>query len=319
MNYKIIIYIITLTLFSAMIGGGAVYIATNYKTKPNTSETTTSSESRLNSKVFSSSSLADTISSSSLISNSSSKSAIVEPEEKPTGQKFTGWLGSTNIEMYLNFKQDKITGKYYNSYDKKWYTLDGVYQGNGNDQSGSISLSEFDGNLITGNFFFGSTNPTKFSNQAESNIAYNNNGMYGMGNSNYGLPAGLYYTNKLNTLTGSYSDKKGANYDLFVSATQADIDYFADQTKELKVLRIDSGNPGDTTMFEQNGKYYFTYEDWKIPKDTKVGDKLKITGKIRSFNNSQGIEIKPYIDQNNPNVYESTSQGIFQISDVKKI
>lgn len=218
--------------------------------------------------------------------------------------------------MYLNFKQDKITGKYYNSYDKKWYTLDGNYQGN--DQTGTINLSEYDDNLITGNFSFNSTNPVKYANQQENNSAYNQNGMYGTSNL-YGLPAGLYYTNKLNTMTGYYSDKKGIGYDIFVSATTYDIDNFLDQTKDVKVVKLDSGNQGDTTMFEQNGKYYFTYEDWKIPKDIKIGDKLKITGKIRSYNNSQGLEIKPWTNEQNPGQYESTSQGIFQISEVKKV
>jgi hypothetical protein len=318
MNYKIILYIITLSLLSMIIGGGAVYLLSNYNNKPNLSRSTTSAnsqESITTSKVDSiSSSSISNLNISSLVIQSSIAAASSTSEEKPIGQKFTGWLGSTNIEMYLTFKQDKITGKYYNSYDKKWYTLDGNYEIDYTNQYGRLNLNEYDGNLISGNIGFNSQNAIQFSNQNESNTAYQNNNFIG-----YSIPAGLYYTNKLNTLSGYYSDKKGGNYDLFVSATQADIDYFIDQTKELKVLKLDSGNSGDTTIFEQNGRYYFTYEDWKIPKDIKVGEKLQITGKIRSYSSPQGIEIKPWVNEQNPNVYESTSQGIFQISDVKKI
>jgi hypothetical protein len=317
MNYKIIIYIITLTLFSAMIGGGAVYIATNYKLKAPVNENSTTSESSSSSSksLTNSSSISeDKNTSSSIISKSSEKEKALTPEEKPIGQKFTGWLGSTNIEMYLNFKQDKITGKYYNSYDKKWYTLDGNYEIDYTKQYGRININEYDNNLISGNLGFNNQNPYKFVNQNEQNIANQNYTFVG-----YSIPAGLYYTNTLRTLSGYYSDKTGQSYDLFVSSTQSDIDNFIDETKELEVIKLDSGNPGEVTMFEQNGKYYFTYEDWKIPKDIKVGDKLKITGKIRSFNNPQGFEVKPWVNEQNPGKYESTSQGIFQISDVKKI
>jgi hypothetical protein len=319
MNYKIILYIFTLVFFSAVIGGGAVYIFTNSKTKPNISESLSSESSSSVSKTSSSSSVIDLKPSSTLAVSSSSKAVITEPEEKPTGQKFTGWLGSTNIEMYLNFKQDKITGKYYNSYDKKWYTLDGNYRDNNNGQSGTIELNEYDGNLIVGTLSFSSTNTRKFANMAENN-SLNDQGYLGMNGSSFiSLPAGQYYTNTIRTMTGYYSDKKYNSYDLFVSSDQTDIDNFVEQTKDLKVAKLDSGNQGDSTMFEQNGKYYFTFEDWKIPKDIKIGDKLKITGKIRSYNNSQWIEIKPYTDQNNQGQSETTSQGIFQISDVKKV
>jgi hypothetical protein len=164
---------------------------------------------------------------------------------------------------------------------------------------------------------FNSTNPAKFSNQKESNEVFNFNGQ---GNYNgYGIPAGLYYTNTLKTLSGYYNDKKGLSFDLFVSANQSDIDYFTDITKEYKLARLDSGNQGDSTIFESNGNYYFTFEDWMLPKDLKVGDKVKITGRIRSYNNSQGVEIKPWVSPENPGQYESTSQGIFQISSAKKI
>jgi hypothetical protein len=316
MNYKIIIYVVTLTLFSAMIGGGAVYIATNNnKGKSNISDIseTISSSSKIE---ISSSSAASEKTSSSSVSKSLVKETVIVTEEKPTGQKFTGWLGSTNIEMYLNFKQDKITGKYYNSYDKKWYTLDGVYRDNNMGQSGqtgSIELSEFDNNLITGNLNFNLQNPTKYTNQSQQNSIYQNGNDYA-----YGIPAGVYYTNTIKTMGGYYNDKKYGNYDLFVSSNQADINVFTDKSIEVKVVKVDDGNNGSTTIFEQNGNYFFTFEDWKLPKDIKVGDKLKIIGKIRSYSSSQSIEIQPWKDTF-PGVYESTSQGIFQITDLKKI
>jgi hypothetical protein len=315
MNYKTLVYIISLIVFSALIGGGAVYIATNNKSKPNPDQGSNTSISSSPATSVNST-IDEKISSSSLIKSSALTSSSVE---KPEGQKFTGWLGSTNIEMYLDFKQDKITGKYYNSYDKKWYTLDGNYRDNNNGQSGTVELNEYDGNLITGTLSFGSTNPRKFANMAENN-SLNDQGYLGMGGSSFtSLPAGQYYTGTIRTMTGFYYDKKQNSFDLFVSSDQTDIDNFVDQTKDLKVVRLDTGNPGDATLFEQNGKYYFSYEDWKIPKDTKVGDKLRITGKIRSYNNSQWIEVKPYIDQNNQGQNETTSQGIFQISEAKKV
>jgi hypothetical protein len=318
MNYKTIIYILALTLVSAIIGGGAVYLAVNSR-GGNTSVSQSSNISEENQKVSSTqvtSNLVETSSSSPSVkeTDKTEKSVIKLDEEKPVGQKFTGWLGSTNIEMYLDIKQDKITGKYYNSYDKKWYKLDGYFQSN--DQTGTINLNEYDGNLVVGNMSFSSTNPAKFANSAENNAVYNN----GFGGFNgYGIPAGLYYTNTLKTLSGYYNDKKGLGYDLFVSANPADIDYFTDITKEYKVVKLDSGNQGDSAVFESNGSYYFTYEDWTLPKDMKVGDKLKITGKIRSYNNSQGVEIKPWVSPENQGQYESTSQGIFQIGSAKKI
>jgi hypothetical protein len=321
MNYKTIIYILTLTLVSAIIGGGAVYLATNSRGKNNSlSESVNSSESvEKSSTVQTISSIVEKqISSSAKLEEApvkTEKSTIKPDEEKPTGQKFTGWLGSTNIEMYLDIKQDKITGKYYNSYDKKWYKLDGYFQSN--DQTGTINLNEYDGNLVNGNLSFSSTNPAKFSNQKENNEVFGYNG-FGSFNG-YGIAAGLYYTNTLKTLSGYYNDKKGLGYDLFVSTNPADIDYFTDITKEYKVVKLDSGNQGDSAVFESNGSYYFTYEDWMLPKDMKVGDKLKITGKIRSYNNSQGVEIRPWVSPENQGQYESTSQGIFQIGSAKKI
>ena len=119
---------------------------------------------------------------------------------------------------------------------------------------------------------------------------------------------------------GYYTEKNSStnSYDIFVSAEPADIADFTDKVIEAKVAKLDDGNPFNSTIFEQNSNYYFTYEDWKT-KDLKVGDKVKITGKIRSFNTAQVIELKPYIDQDNPGIFESTSAGIFQISDIKKI
>ena len=321
MNYKIILYIITLILFSTMIGGGAVYIAINNKSKSILNETISSSESSSNvSKISSSSSSsANSIVEDKTLSSSSAKSsakvALNDTEEKLTGQKFTGWLGSINIEMYLNFEKDKITGKYYNSYDKKWYKLDGIYRDNlmgQPGQSGSIELNEFDNNLITGNLSFNTPNPVKFTNQNQQNGLFQNGNNY-----TYGIPAGVYYTNSIKTMGGFYSDKKFGQYDLFVSSNQSDIEDFTEKVIDVKVVKLDDGNPGNSTIFEQNGNYFFTYEDWKA-KDLKIGDKVKITGKIRSFNNPQSLEVQPWKD-NIPGIYESTSQGIFQISDVKKL
>ena len=163
MNYKIIFYIGTLAIISAIIGGGAVYVFTNNKNINSKTETSTSNITEPNSssvKTFANSTIEQKISSISSLtipSTLSPKSAIAELDEnleKPAGQKFVGWLGSTNIEMYLNFKQDKITGKYYNSFDKKWYTLDGVFRdynmGQQTGQMGTIELNEFNNNLITG-------------------------------------------------------------------------------------------------------------------------------------------------------------------------
>jgi hypothetical protein len=321
MNYKTIIYILALTLVSAIIGGTAVYLAINSRGKNNSvSETVNSFESlKESSAVKAISSIVEKpISSSAKLEEApvkTEKSVIKLDEEKPTGQKFTGWLGSTDIEMYLNFKQDKITGKYYNSYDKKWYNLDGVYRDNimgQPGQSGSIELNEFDGNLITGSLSFNVQNPTKFTNQNEQNNLYQ-----GGFNYVYGIPAGVYYTNTIKTMGGYYSDKKFGNYDLFVSSVPADIDNFVERKLEAKVIKLDDGMSGNSTFFEQNGNYFFSYEDWMF-KDLKVGDKVSIIGKIRSFNNSQSLEVQPWKD-NNPGIYESTSQGIFQITDVKKI
>jgi hypothetical protein len=316
MNYKIIIYILALTLVSAMIGGGAVYLATNSRGSSNSEkeETTKSSQSKKSSSVETSSTV-ETKASVSEAPKSKVAEVVTPPEEKPTGQKFTGWLGSTNIEMYLNFKQDKITGKYYNSYDKKWYNLDGYYENNG--QNGNIRLVEYDNNILTGNISFVYPNPLKFANNAENQSVNNQfgNGYY-MG---WGIQAREYYTNTLKTLSGSYSDNKFNYYDLFISTEPKDIDYFQDISKEYKVLKLDSGSQGDITMLESDGKYYFTFEDWKIPKDTKIDDKLMVSGKIRSFSSQQGIEIKPWISEQQQGEYQQTNQGIFQISSVKKI
>ncbi len=326
MNYKIIFYIGTLAIISAIIGGGAVYVFTNNKNINSKTETSTSNITEPNSssvKTFANSTIEQKISSISSLtipSTLSPKSAIAELDEnleKPAGQKFVGWLGSTNIEMYLNFKQDKITGKYYNSFDKKWYTLDGVFRdynmGQQTGQMGTIELNEFNNNLITGSLSFNLQNPAKYTNQNQQNNLYQNNYSY-----SYGIPAGVYYTNSIKTMAGNYSDKKNANYDLFVSYEPADIADFVDKSIEVKVVKLDDGNIGNATIFEQNGNYFFTFEDWKV-KDFKVGDKIKITGKIRSFINSQSFETKPFVDPNNQGQYESTSQGIFQISDVKKV
>jgi hypothetical protein len=321
MNYKIILYIITLTLFSAMIGGGAVYLATNYKGKPSVNENSESSETSSSSTkvTTSSSSLSDDKTNfSSAINKSSTKETIADSEEKPTGQKFTGWLGSTNIEMYLNFKQDKITGKYYNSYDKKWYTLDGNYEVDQLNQSGIIRLNEFSDGLINGDIMFSTFNSPVMQNSEEQQRVYNS-GLY---NYSGGISAGLYYNNKIKTLAGFYREKiyTGKEYDMFVSANQADIDNFVEVTKELTIVNLKNPELYQQVMFEKEGKYYFTYEDWKIPKDIKKGDKVKVIGKLRSYVNPVSFNLNEPTGNDYSNVKsEGSNQGFFQISDVKKI
>lgn len=307
-----------------MIGGGAVYIATNNKSKSILSETTSSSEQNSNtSKTFSSSNASNnsvvedkTLSSSS--TKSSAKIATNDSEEKPTGQKFTGWLGSTNIEMYLNFKQDKITGKYYNSYDKKWYTLDGNYEIDQLNQSGVIRLNEFSDGLINGDIMFSTFNPPVMQNSEDQQKVYNS-GLY---NYSGGISAGIYYNNKIKTLAGFYREKvyTGKEYDMFVSANQIDIDNFVEVSKELKVVNLKNSELYQQVMFEKDGKYYFTYEDWKMPKDIKKGDKVIVTGKLRSYVNPVSFSLNEPIGNDYSNVKsEGSNQGFFQISSVKII
>jgi hypothetical protein len=324
MQQKTILILLAVATLSSVIGGGAVFLATS-KNNSNQTEIAKNSKS-LSSTIVSpnydnttkssvttmSSSSESTKTESSQSSSEAPKSSVTTKsnDEKPTGQKFTGWLGSVNIEMYLNFDKDKITGKYYNSYDQKWYNLDGTYNQFQDNQAGTIDLKEFDNNLNIGSFNFTITNPERYFTNAEI-IAINNQQNF----NNKSIPSGLYYTKTLRTLSGSYTDKKGTPFDLFVSSNGSDIDNFVDITKDLIVRKLDNGQPFESTIFEDNGKFYFTLEDWKIPKNVKIGDKVKVTGKVRSYNYSYGFNTAQEPNYN----YESTSQGFFQVKEVKKI
>jgi predicted extracellular nuclease len=324
MQQKTILILLAVATLSSVIGGGAVFLATS---KSNSSQVNTSKNSKSLSSVNVSEATIDSKSStvavgsssgsakteSSQISSQLPKSSLATKtnDEKPAGQKFAGWIGSMETEMYLVFNNDKITGKYYDSFDKKWYNLDGIFRQNIDSKEGVIELSELDNNINVGTFSIMTTKQGKYSNNKESELNYSQNNSY-----SNSIPSGLYYTKTLETLLGFYTNKKGVPYDFYVSSNNDNIDQIkTDITKEFVVRKLDNGQPFESTIFEENGRYYFTIEDWKIPKDIKVGDKVSVTGKVRTYNNQYGFNISQEPDYK----YESTNQGFFQIKEVKKI
>jgi hypothetical protein len=325
MNRKNITLTLVIILVGATIGGGFVYLVSALGEGKNTdqNEKAITQSSAANSYIQSSSSslvssTESKIQSSSQAEVASSSIASKESFSKETGfvQKFSGWLGSNDITMELIFDKDKITGEYYNDYEQKKYRLVGSYDTEGTNQTGTISLEESDNNSKTGNILkLHTLKAAKFSNSKESADVYST------GTYNYasGVTAGLYYTNKLTTLSGFYNtNNNGSQYDLFISNDEQMTANYPIQKLEFEVAQLNTESQYDTLMLKRAESYYFTNENWKIPKDIKVGDKLSITGKIRDYLSTQTFGLS--LDgQNDSSKWQPTSQGIFQITEVKKI
>jgi hypothetical protein len=324
MNRKNITLTFVIILVGALIGGGFVYLVSALSEGKNTDQ----NEKALTQSSVSNSSIQS--SSSSLVSSTESKiksssqaevasSSIVSKESlnRETGfvQKFSGWLGSDDIMMELIFDKDKITGEYYNNYEQKKYDLVGRYDTEGTNQTGTISLEEYDSNTKTGGILkFHTLKPAKFSNAKE------NADVFAPGTYNYasGVTAGVYYTNKIQALSGFYNTNDGPQFDLFISSDEKMTANYPSQKIEFEVAQLNTESQYDTLILKKADSYYFTNENWKIPKGIKIGDKLIITGKIRDYLSTQtfGLSLDGPSDTSK---WQPTSQGIFQIVYVQKI
>jgi hypothetical protein len=301
MSQKTIIIAMIAVLFGLFSGGAIVYQFTNKSNKQIANNTSSSNSSYMQSEQNSEKNI---ISSSSVkSSNSSAESSKDTSKPKIEGTKFLGWIGSMDTEVYLNFDKDKITGKYYNNIDKKWFDLGGSYTANPDKTSGTIQLDEFDGGLVTGKMYFsGIDNPNIF-NEADSQKQVFNNYVYG-------VSAGNYYNKTFTKLIGVYTDVKNNPNDIYIYSNEADFKNVQPITKTLTYFKTD----GDSVFLNDGNNYYFTNELWKLPKDLKQGDKIKVTGKLRNYN-----MIKYFTIKENPFEGQQTNQGFFQITKVEKI
>ncbi len=302
MTQKTIIIAIIAILFGLFAGGAIVYQFTNKSNKlavKNTvTESSVASESTLAEKSISSIANASSVSNSSIVTQSSKEAA----KPKIEGTKYSGWIGSMDTEVYLNFDKDKFTGKYYNNIDKKWFDLSGNYNSTPDKTSGTIELSEFDGGLVTGKMYFsGVDNPNIFKELDSQKQVFNYV---------YGVSAGNYYNKTFTKLVGIYTDIKNNPNDIYVYANENDMKNVQPITKNLSYFKIDN----DTAFMNDGENYYFTNELWKLPKDLKQGDKIKVIGKLRNYNMTKYFTIKE-----EPFQGQQTNQGFFQITSATKI
>jgi hypothetical protein len=301
MSQKTIIIAMVAVLFGLFSGGAIVYQFTNKSNKPIASNVSSpSSSSLLSQQVSEKSSLS---SSSLVVSSSSTDSSKEDTKPKIEGTKFLGWIGSMETEVYLNFNKDKITGKYYNNIDKKWFDLGGSYNANPDKTSGTIQLDEFDNGLVTGKIYFsGIENPNIF-NETDSQKQNINNNFYG-------VSAGVYYNKTFSKLIGTYTDVKNNFNDIYIYSSETDYKNVQPITKTLTYFKAD----GDSIFLNDGANYYFTNESWKLPKDLKLGDKIKVTGKLRNYN-----MIKYFTIKEDPFEGQQTNQGFFQITKAEKL
>lgn len=289
-------------LFGLFAGGGIVYQFTNKSSKQ------ISQSPSVEKSIATSVSSTNTLASSTVaISSTSTDSSKVAEKPKIEGTKFLGWIGSIETEVYLNFDKDKVTGKYYNNIDKKWFDLAGNYNSTPDKTSGTIELSEFDGGLVTGKMnFSGIENPNVF-NQNDAQLPFQ---------TVYGVSAGNYYNKTFTKLVGSYTDVKNNPNDIYLYTNETEFKSIQPITRTLTYFKTEPANPSETeTVFMQEGdKYFFTKEVWKLPRDLKAGDKVKITAKLRNYSWTKYFTVKqePYEGQ-------QTNQGFFQISKADKL
>jgi hypothetical protein len=305
MSQKTIIIAMVAILFGLFSGGAIVYQFTNKSNKQvNNAETSSSSSSAQSEQISEKSNLSSVNSSSATVSSPISESSKDSQKPKIEGTKFLGWIGSMETEVYLNFDKDKITGKYYNNIDKKWFDLSGSYTANPDKTSGTVQLDEFDGGLVTGKMYFsGIDNPNIF-NEADSQKQVFNY------NTTYGVSAGNYYNKTFTKLIGIYTDVKNNPNDIYIYSNEADFKNVQPITKTLSYFKAD----GDSVFLNDGANYYFTNESWKLPKDIKQGDRIKVTGKLRNYN-----MIKYFTIKENPYEGQQTNQGFFQITKAEKL
>jgi hypothetical protein len=301
MSQKTIIIAMVAVLFGLFSGGAIVYQFTNKSNKQILNNTTLSSSSSLQSEQNSEKSSASSI--STVTSSSTTESSKEVSKPKIEGTKFLGWIGSMETEVYLNFDKDKVAGKYYNNIDKKWFDLSGSYNANPDKTSGIIQLDEFDNGLVTGKMYFsGIDNPNIFNETDSQKQVFNNN--------NYGVSAGNYYNKTFTKLIGIYTDVKNNPNDIYIYSNETDYKNVQPITKTLTYFKAD----GDSIFLNDGANYYFTNESWKLPKDLKQGDKIKVTGKLRNYN-----MIKYFTIKENPYEGQQTNQGFFQITKAEKV
>lgn len=291
-------------LFGLFSGGAIVYQFTNKSNKPIASNVSSSSSSTLQTEQVSEKNQENSASSSSTVSsNSTAESSKESAKPKIEGTKFLGWIGSMETEVYLNFNKDKITGKYYNNIDKKWFDLSGSYSANPDKTSGTIQLDEFDNGLVTGKIYFsGIDNPSVFNNEDSPKQNINDNF--------YGVSAGIYYNKTFSKLIGTYTDVKNNFNDIYIYSSETDYKNVQPITKNLSYFKAD----GDSVFLNDGTNYYFTNESWKLPKDLKLGDKVKVTGKLRNYN-----MVKYFTIKEDPYEGQQTNQGFFQITKAEKL
>jgi hypothetical protein len=302
MSQKTIIIAILSILFGLFSGGAIVYQFTAKSNSQLVNYTKNSSSPSSKSEIISEKSTSSSSFNSVATSSITVESTKDNNNSKVEGTKFLGWIGSMETEVYLNFEKDKVNGKYYNNIDKKWFDLGGSYTANPDKTSGVIQLDEFDNGLITGKMYFsGIENPNIFNETDSQKQLYNNN---------YGVSAGNYYNKTFTKLIGIYTDVKNNPNDIYIYSNEADFKNVQPITKNLTYFKAD----GDSIFMNDGANYYFTNETWKLPKDLKQGDKIKVTGKLRNYNMIKYFNIKeePYEGQ-------QTNQGFFQITKVEKL
>lgn len=302
MTQKTIIVAIIAILFGLFAGGGIVYQFTNKSNKSTIKNTI--SESSILSESVQTEKTNSSVTNSSSNSNSSSVAESSKEALKPKieGTKYSGWIGSMDTEVYLNFDKDKISGKYYNNIDKKWFDLAGNYNSTPDKTSGTIELSEFDGGLVTGKMYFSGIDNSNIFKEADSQKQ-----MY---NYTYGVSAGNYYNKTFTKLVGIYTDIKNNPNDIYIYASEAEMKNVQPITKTLSYFKIDN----DTAFMNDGENNYFTNELWKLPKDLKQGDKIKVIGKLRNYNMTKYFTVKE-----NPFEGQQTNQGFFQITSATKL
>jgi hypothetical protein len=303
MSQKTIIIAMLAILFGLFAGGGIVYQFTR-QNSVQTNKTVSSTKSEVTKSESDALAVSNTSLSSTSVSINSSK---VADKPKPEGTRFVGWIGSVDTEVYLNFDKDRVTGKYYNNIDKKWFELSGSYNATPDKTTGIIDLSEYDGGLVTGKMSFSAI---------ENSNIFNTNDASNLPFQNYGVSAGNYYNKTFVKLVGTYTDVNNNPNDIYLYVNEDNFKSVQAISRNLSYIKTEPSNSFETaTAFFQDGdKYFFTKEVWKLPADTKSGDKLKITGKLRNYNWTKSITLKqePYEGQ-------STNQGFFQITKVEKL
>jgi hypothetical protein len=303
MSQKTVIIAMLAILFGLFAGGGIVYQFTRQNSlQPN--KTTISAKSEAPKSETETSAVSSNSANSTSVSTNSSK---VADKPKPEGTRLIGWIGSVDTEVYLNFDKDRVTGKYYNNIDKKWFELSGSYNATPDKTTGVVELSEYDGGLVTGKMSFSAI---------ENSNIFNTNDASNLPFQNYGVSAGNYYNKTFSKLVGTYTDVNNNPNDIYLYLNEDNFKMVQPINRTLSYIKTEPSNSFETaTAFFQDGeKYFFSKEIWKLPADLKSGDKVKITGKLRNYNWTKSITLKqdPYEGQ-------STNQGFFQITKVEKV